>query len=391
MTTNPPPPKPKAFRMEAKNFFLTFPQVNVSRALALSNLKTHFSHKLKGAIVAQEHHADGSLHLHILVFLSEKLRTRDSTYFDFVCAKHGSYETIKRVSSALSYVQKEDKEPLIFGDIPSGNSALTRSKSDAAAEMIQSGCSLSQLAKEMPGYFLSNQEKIRKFQSFCIEQKLNESLARLQEPLRDLDPMGELSPIVAWLNTNLFSKRKFKQLQLYLYGPPNSGKTSLILRLSKYFRIYHIPNGEDFYDFFENDKYDLAVLDEFRADKTIQWMNAWLQGSEMNIRQKGSQCLKVQNIPTIILSNFTPHEAYSKSTPEKLETLITRIEVIKVTNIHISDQTWEAMIRPPDPDNPDPDPAPIQTSNDKDEEIDFSWVDDPPYRNGGGGWSSPEI
>lgn len=115
-------------------------------------------------------------------------------------------------------------------------------------------------------------------------------------------------------------------------------------------------------------------------------MNSWLQGSTMNIRQKGSQCIKVQNIPTIILSNFTPHEAYSKTAPEKLETLLARIDVHRVTNIHISDEDWELMTSPSPPS-----PIQVSTSNEKDEDIDLSWIDDPPYRNGGGGWSSPEI
>lgn len=373
-----PDPKKKKFRMEAKNYFLTFPQCAETRETAMSNIKDVLGSKLKAAVVAQEHHADGSLHLHCLIFLHEKLRTSNPNYFDFVVLKHGNYAPIKRVSAALKYVQKEDKEAMIFGDVPSGESGLKRLKSDLAAERIRSGCSLAELATEMPGYFLSNQDRIRKFQSFCIEAKLNESLVPLPGPLPLIGLTEEQRVIVDWLNTNLFKPRTFKQLQLYIYGPANSGKTSLILALSRFYRLYEIPNGEDFCDFFENDKFKLAYIDEFRADKTIGWLNRWLQGSITTLRVKGSQVMKVQNIPTIILSNFSPHEAYSKTEEAKLETLLSRLLVVKVTNIHFPISFWDSAGKPP-PNDKDEEEEPHDATpdwinpllNDKDEEFEL--------------------
>ena len=74
---------------------------------------------------------------------------------------------------------------------------------------------------------------------------------------------------------------------------------------------------EDFYDFYADKDYHLCVLDEFKATKTIQFLNLWLQGCTMNIRKKGSQALKVSNIPTIILSNYSLDECYSKTLKHK--------------------------------------------------------------------------
>lgn len=340
-------PLGKTFRMEAKNFFLTFPQVSTSREAALTALQEHFSSSLKGAVIAQEKHADGDTHLHILVFLNHKLRTRSPTYFDFICMKHGNYQTMRDPQKSLRYVSKEDQQLLSYGIVPTAKSPSGESKSNTVAAMIQSGSSLIQVAQALPGYFLLNQEKIRKFQSFCIETKSNELAQSLNGPIPTTDINPEQEVIVDWLNTNLFSPRKFKQSQLWIYGPANVGKTSLINGLSRYFKIYHIPNGEDFYDFFDNDVYDLAVIDEFRgSDKPMTWLNQWLQGSKFTLRRKGAQYIKTQNIPTIVLSNYSPSECYSKVPPHVLSTLLSRLDILYVQNIHFTDSWWNNLGKP---------------------------------------------
>lgn len=369
-------PLGKTFRMEAKNFFLTFPQTDTTREAALTALQEHFSSNLKGASIAQEKHADGDTHLHILVFLHHKLRTRSPTYFDFICMKHGNYQTMRDPQKSLRYCSKEDQQILNYGLVPSIKSPSGESKSNTVAAMIQSGSSLIQVAQALPGYFLLNQEKIRKFQSFCIETKNNELAQSLRVPIPLKDLNAEQEVIVAWLNTNLFSPRKFKQSQLWIYGQANVGKTSLINGLSRYFKVYHIPNGEDFYDFFDNDVYDLAVIDEFRGcDKSITWMNQWLQGSRFTLRKKGAQIMKTQNIPTIVLSNFSPSECYSKVAPAVLSTLLSRLEILYVQNIHFSDYWWDNLGKPRVL-VPDTQAATIADPNGKDEAIELSDEED---------------
>lgn len=98
-------------------------------------------------------------------------------------------------------------------------------------------------------------------------------------------------------------------------------------------RVYILPLHEDFYDFYDDDDYDLAVMDEFRGHKTIQWMNLWCQGGTNNLRKKGSQILKKKQIPTIIISNFSLEECYSKVEDSRLETLRRRLEIVHVTEL----------------------------------------------------------
>lgn len=341
----------KGLRLQAKSFFLTFPQCSTPKNIALENLKKLLGSNLLGASVALEHHADGQPHLHLAVFLLDQLRTRDVNYFDCVVGKHGNYQAIRSVRAVLDYVSKADKEVLTYGTLPIQMSALRQSKSTIVAEMIRSGSSVTSIIKAHPGYSLQNLMKIRTFQSYCTELEAKESLLSLPLPIRPPEEANtdQLS-IIGWLNTNLFTARKFKQRQLYLYGITDSGKTSLVMNLMRALSIYWIPNGEDFYDLYEDNKYDLAVIDEFKGDqKKIQWLNLFLQGLPMNLRVKGGQVMKKQNIPTIILSNFSPQEAYPKiyiKDATKLETFLSRITVVgPVNDIHFTPEWWDSIFK----------------------------------------------
>lgn len=88
---------------------------------------------------------------------------------------------------------------------------------------------------------------------------------------------------------------------------------------------------EDFYDFYDDDQYDLIVLDEFKGQKTIQHMNRWLDGQKMTIRKKGSQGLKTKNLPIIIISNYSPQEVYHKVAEHgRLDSFLDRLEIVEI-------------------------------------------------------------
>lgn len=112
------------------------------------------------------------------------------------------------------------------------------------------------------------------------------------------------------------------------------GKTSLVMWLGDYARIYHVPLHEDFYDLYDDNDFDIAVIDEFKGHKTIQWMNAWCNAGVNNLRKKGSQILKKKHTPTIIISNYPLHECYRKACEEnreKLDPLVRRLKIVEIT------------------------------------------------------------
>ena len=97
--------------------------------------------------------------------------------------------------------------------------------------------------------------------------------------------------------------------------------------MSTRLNIFSIPTDEDYNDLYTDDC-DLAVLDEFRGQRTIQWLNLFLQGGMMPIKKKGSQYLKTKNVPTIILSNYPINEVYTHA---DYSPLLTRLTIVKVT------------------------------------------------------------
>jgi len=136
--------------------------------------------------------------------------------------------------------------------------------------------------------------------------------------------------IATWISLNIRQPRKFKAPQLFIHGPPNLGKTSLVEWLEKSLSVYHMPINEEFYDHYSDD-YDLVVIDEFKHQFKIQWLNQFLQGSPMTIRKKGSQTMKYKNLPVVILSNFSLAQCYPvAAATDKLDSLKTRLEIVEV-------------------------------------------------------------
>ena len=74
--------------------------------------------------------------------------------------------------------------------------------------------------------------------------------------------------------------------------------------------VYDMPRDEEFYDDFEDGCFDLVVLDEYKANKKIQFLNAWADGQPFPLRQKGRQSVKTDNLPLIIVSNYSIEEVY---------------------------------------------------------------------------------
>jgi len=61
---------------------------------------------------------DGEPHLHIAVCLKKRKNIKSAAYFDPVGEKHGDYKVMKTYPKTIAYCKKEDKQPLIIGELP---------------------------------------------------------------------------------------------------------------------------------------------------------------------------------------------------------------------------------------------------------------------------------
>lgn len=327
----PEPPKKKkkgSFRMYTVQYTLTYPKCDTKKEVAVERLKQKFGDELKGYVVSEEKHKDGTNHLHAFVLFKKRKQFTKSDCFDFVAGQHGSYEVTKSVRDWVTYVTKDGAYVAEGVDVEAIRKKKGQ-KSDDVARMIMEGKSLEEVNKEHPGYVMINKRKLEEYESWVQCKKAMKNKEEWKPPtvegLTDTDKQ-----IAEWICLNIRQPRKFKSAQLMVIAPANHGKTSLVEWLERSLSVYHIPVGEDFYDLY-SDEYDLAVMDEFKGQKTLQWMNMFLQGGPMNIRKKGSQYMKMKNIPVIILSNYPLHTCYPKAAEDgRLDTLRARLEIVEV-------------------------------------------------------------
>lgn len=82
----------KKFVFDAQSVFLTFPKCDMDPQVVLdalvekmnSDLSDYAPNAVSWAICAQEHHQDGSLHLHLVAKFAARYFTRDERCFDSI-------------------------------------------------------------------------------------------------------------------------------------------------------------------------------------------------------------------------------------------------------------------------------------------------------------------
>ncbi len=307
-----------SFRFSGIRVFLTFPQCDRSKAVALRAIEGTDRFDCEYAVVAEEAHEDGTPHLHAVIRFKQPVTTRDCTFFDFVGGQHGNIKKITRSEwRVVSYVLKAGRwvatngfDPVAF--VSSGQKkGSTKADQIATAILEDSTVTLKSITKRHPGYVMMNMRKIEVFLQ-KVRLWTAKEMTKIWVPLPVPATEDWNKTIITWLNLNICKKREFKQKQLYIHGSVGVGKTHMINLLSNLIRIYHIPKSEDWDDLYEDGIYDLAVLDEFKRQKTRAYLLEWLQGSTMILKRKGlCPLIKSCNLPTIILGNYSLDVLYS--------------------------------------------------------------------------------
>lgn len=307
-------PKRK-FRLNAKNLFLTWPKNATDPQTCMESLITQFgADNVSYVCVSQEEHKDGDPHLHALVCLKQKCDIKNAGELNFAAGhKQGNYQSTRKVKDVYNYVRKGGKF-VEHGVFPQTDS---EKKSTLIATAIRNGQSLEQVEEMDPGYFMIHLRVLTNYQQFVSRKKQKETLPR--------------PPLIMSRWKTLFEigfPRVHKQKQYWICGPPNSGKTSLILTLlEEGFRGFEIPTNNDF-SLYSDHTYDFAYIDEFKGALTLQFLNLWLEGSTQTLNYKGGSYQKKQNLTTFILSNLSPNEVYKNVTQQEINALYSRLFIV---------------------------------------------------------------
>ena len=91
------------------------------------------------------------------------------------------------------------------------------------------------------------------------------------------------------------------------------GKTRLKEQLAQYLSIYEPGYDAEWFDDYEDGKYDLVVFDEFKGQYKPTVMNTWLDGQYTTLRRRGrTPVRKRQRVPCIVLSNYNVSQCYHR-------------------------------------------------------------------------------
>jgi len=333
-------PSEKKFRLNSRRVFLTFPQCDLPPETALARIKESDKTKSTAAIVAQEKHKDGHMHLHVYIESPRPFNIRNPSYFDFIGGKRGNYQKVKYRDACIRYVCKENSYVAHEIDVPSviqkyesrkGSKRSGTGTSDVGPskriyQELRAGKSYSDLLKieDIGGYLVLHSSNVKAIAN-------DFQLERIKE-LRNQTKPAYLHLIICGREFDLLAEMPFKTPQFWLHGVANVGKTTLIRKLEEAgMQGFQIPANNDFANW-DDEAYDFAYIDEFKGQLTIQFLNEFLQGSRMNLPGKyvvGGR-IKKKNLPIFILSNMTPDEVFKKKTFVELQPLLSRLHVIEI-------------------------------------------------------------
>jgi len=341
------------FQFNSKSVFLTYPQCDYSLESFATNIEKLFGSNIDKCIAAQELHQDGNTHLHAAICLKAPFRSRDARCFDLLAHSHPNINSRFKGGwkKAFKYVMKEGNFLTLPKDLDLETLLVEKDpKTERVARMIKFGTSLDEVDNQEPGYMLVHLQAVQRYHSFIeLKKRRNEfAMAQLQKVL--VQPAEHYSSdwnqeIASWLTSNIRQKRSHRQAQMWIKAPPGAGKTSLLMWMEKIFNlsIYYWPRDEKWWDGYSDGCYDLIVLDEYRAQKMITELNPILSGDPTPLsRRNAPPLVKRDNLPVIILSNFSPMEAYHKVQMSQLHPLLDRLQFIEVPEgglIRIEDAT----------------------------------------------------
>lgn len=351
MTSETSGKKASKFLISAKKLFLTWPICSTKKEQVETNLLKMWSHpeELKWYLIAEEKHQNGEPHLHVGLEFVDKMHFKGEKGLKILNeltrselhpnGKHGDYSAMKNVRGSVTYLTKEGN--FIAKGIDPASVLQKKGKGqmhEIVDRMVQEALTPQQILAESPYEYFRGRRHILDFYADLQMQKRSKTVLkelRVILPQAGMNKSTSGSALLTWLNGNLIASsrlgRQIKTKQLWLFGAPNIGKSRMFsLYLKPFLRQYTVPH-HDFYCEYGDDAYDVAILDEYNGWKTITWLNQWLEGTPLVLNQKNKPAYTKQfNIPTVILSNLSPHQVYQKVPPIQLEALLTRLEVIEM-------------------------------------------------------------
>lgn len=294
------------FRINAKNYFLTYPQCPIPKETLLTFLKEQ--RPTQYVCVASEQHADGSPHLHALVQYVAKYNCRNPRAFDYQSEGHTYHcnvQPAKDIDAVQRYIEKDgnvakDGELLHSGKRKAPSYFDLLQKSATKADFMQSllehhsrdvFINLDRIEYAANKYFKASNEYVPMYTEFPnIPQELHD-----------------------WYGGNFERPRPDRPKSLVLVGDSRLGKTQWARSLGIHAYMKGSWNAEKFkvsYDYIVIDDVDLSYWFRDGGDKSVAKAFFGCNG-EAEVTGKYIKTFTVRlGCPVIFLMNFDQFYLY---------------------------------------------------------------------------------
>lgn len=273
--------------VQVKGWFCTWPKCPIDKEVALKLLDAKY--ELQEYVICQEKHKDGSPHLHAFLKLKTKRRFNPRMFDlnDLGENYHGEYQPAKSFKAVVGYVIK-DKNYVSNFDVQK---------------------------------YLAKKGKLTK----------EDLLKEVDEVLDE----GKITPlqVASWYKNScvykMLQKKRLpeempeKKRHLWIYGPSNTGKTTLLrnqMREKGEENFFEIPTNNDWVGY--NNQYYL-FMDEYKGQLTVQQLNRICDGGA-KVNVKGATVQLRYDPQVIILSNYSIAECYKNLDNKILDSLYNR-------------------------------------------------------------------
>nr|CCH75852.1 replication initiation protein [Tomato yellow leaf curl virus] len=351
---------PNRFKINAKNYFLTYPKCSLTKEEALSQLfKIQIPTSKEGLRICRELQDEGTPHLHVLILFEGKFQCKNNRFFDLTSPTrsahfHPNIQGAKSSSDVKTYMEK-DGDILDHGVFQvDGRSARggCQSANDAYAEAINAGSKAQAL----------NILKEKAPRDFLLQfHNLNSNLDRIfQEP-----PAPYISPFLSssfnqvpeelevWVSENVMSSaaRPWRPNSIVIEGDSRTGKTMWARSLGPHnYLCGHLDLSPKVYsnDAWYNiiDDVNPHYLKHFKEFMGAQrdWQSNTKYGKPIQI--KGG-------IPTIFLCNPGPTSSYKDYLDEEKNTSLKNWALKNATFVTLYEPLFSSANQNPTPHSED--------------------------------------
>nr|AHX74126.1 replication associated protein [Sugarcane white streak virus] len=308
--------QPRVFQFKAQNIFLTYPRCDISVDVAARTLLT-LCHRFQPLYIlcSQEHHADGSNHLHILLQTDKTMYTRNPHYFD-ICGHHPNIQPAKSPDNVRAYILKDPITSFEEGSFQprgsrSNTSAIPRSGNSGTKDSLMRDTINTSTSKDD---YLTRVRNSFPFDWATRLQQFEYSASKLfPEPVREyVNPFPPSEPdlfcreiIDRWVYdeldmdiTDAFDAAQ-RRRSLYIVGPTRTGKFTWARSLGRHNYWQHMV---DFTAYDTHAKYN--ILDDVPFKFCPNWKQLVGCQRDFIVNPKYAKRKEIPGgIPCIILQN----------------------------------------------------------------------------------------